>query len=236
MKLRISIWPVLGVMIFAQLGCEVPTKLKCPPITAAPTLTTSSLVNRLIDDGAKLDGLHNYQSLVLTADDYRQMKAYCLDHPDPSSFVVLMLLRERSPADYQSLSPNIRTVILCRALRHLLTLGDFGHLPQSLHPQEQRGGAAMQALLEGGGEEILQLLYWELDDRLPVMFFGSSDSTAAIRYRYRHCDFAEWACRLVLNEPYLLRDDLNERDAAIAALKSRLLREGYLKSATPIGL
>lgn len=42
--------------------------------------------------------------------------------------------------------------------------------------------------------------------------------------------------RRMLNEVYLLKDDPAVRDRDIAELKARLLREGLVKSSTPIGL
>jgi hypothetical protein len=234
-KSRFVIFLVLLAALPFIVGCSSEKRSSASAIVA-PAVSPTPAVSRLIDDGAKLNGLANYSTLSLTPNDIQQLKAYCHAHPDPSAFVALMVLRDRSRTDYQSLHPASRSAILCRALRHLLTLADFGHLPKTLDPRAQNGESAMHALLEADRDENLKLLFQELEDRVPVDFFGSSDSTAAIRDRYRHCDYAEWACRLILGEPYSLKDAVSERDAAIAALKSRLLREGLVKSPTPLGL
>ena len=224
-------FPYLAILMLAAIpGCG------CEHEVATRPEEDSDLAVRVLAEGLRLDGTHSHENSKFTPQDFARLKAYCLSHPDPSAFPALMILYAHAAAEYQSLSPKLRSTILCRALRHELTLADFGHLPQGSEPESQNGLTAMKALLDADHAENFKLLFYELDDRMPVDFFGSSDATTASRLHYRHCDFAAWACYRMLGDNYILKTNLEERNQDIEILKTRLLKEGHVKSATPTGM
>jgi hypothetical protein len=104
--------------------------------------------------------------------------------------------------------------VLCSALSHLTYLNDWGHL--AVAPRE---GAPARALVETGAT-ALSCLEPLLADRRPAPFFGSADATLATAYR--RADFAYRAAASILGEKPVFHDSVEERDAAIARLRSRL--------------
>ena len=168
--------------------------------------------------GSFVPGSPLFTGRSLSAEEVEAASSYIKEHPDISSYHLLMILRELSSSTYAGIPDATKAKVLCDALARLREFNDFGHLytdPVSLD------GVAAKALLEIG-EPALGCLRKLLLNKDRVRHFGSDGAITSSIYEYRRADFAYRYIMLILGRTPVLLDELKERDKLIADLLKEL--------------
>ena len=178
------------------------------------------LLDRLIADSRRhLTAVESEALRALSGPlpDAERFVQYIRDHPDESSYHVLLALRRAGPPEYARIPDAVKAAVLTAALARLIYLNDWGYLD----PREPYDGEAAQALLEVGAAAA-PLLAPLLDDARPAPLFGSETATMSSMYGYRRSDFAYRYLAKILGLAPGFDADPRRRDPDIAALKRRL--------------
>ena len=153
----------------------------------------------------------------LTPEEVQAAVSYVQRHPNASSFVLLMAVRQYGPQDYGRISKDIRARVICDGMAKLVFLNDFGNMT----PSNSHDGEAAKALLSVGRPALPYLgrLLWDTFD---APLYGSATASVAHIYKYRRCDWAYRYTMLILGREPVFLETPEERDKLIDKLKAEL--------------
>ena len=184
----------------------------------------SPTVKRLIDlskaKGA-YDGSGLWQKDPFLPAEIPEALAYIKDHPDHTSYHLLLVLREHRPDSYKKVSKENVAAILCSSLKNQTVLNDFGTLDAN---DDSLDYDSAEVLIETG-KIALKSLAPILDDDSPAILVGSQIGLLSDAYKYRRKDFAYRYAALILGEKPVFKEDIKERDKDIERLKKKLKEE-----------
>jgi hypothetical protein len=208
-----SLLACLFSAVAVMLGCTSGEK-------QVPKVTRMSHLKQLVDESTKEKSAS--QSSLLSTDPLGdrglpEALAYINKHPDYTSYLVLLAVRKYYSASYKGLPDEVKSAILCSALKNSIFLNDWG----ALAPDESFDDESAKALLETG-KVALKCLGPILDDDQEAPLWGSKDSTISHAYRYRRKDFAYRYASLILSKSPVFRANPKERDKDIERLKAEL--------------
>jgi hypothetical protein len=104
---------------------------------------------------------HDLHGIALTDEEAARAAAWVAQHPDHTSYHLVLALRSRAPARYREVPAAARAAVLCAALQHLQLFNDWGHLIDT--PGD---GPAVAALVDAGPAALVCLRPL-LDDTRP---------------------------------------------------------------------
>jgi hypothetical protein len=136
---------------------------------------------------------------------------------DYRSYLLLMYIRSIDPGAFARIQPEVRSRVLVSALAMQTSLNDWGYLDEG----GSYDGPATEALLETGTTAV-QFLLPLLADTSSAPLMGSEESTMAVRYGYRRCDFAYRYIMILLKERPSFQANALSRDQDIERLRGRL--------------
>ena len=175
-----------------------------------PAAVSDSTIDRLVQhslDGHLLGQAREWVDGALDDAQAREAARRIQARPDPSSFHLLMTLREAAPTAYAAIPAAARASVLVDTLRGATYLNDFGHLG----PGGGADGPAGEALIETG-EAAREPLLALLEDRDEAPLRGSEAAAVSALYSYRRSDFAYRFLRRLDGEDPDLAEDRAERD------------------------
>ena len=151
----------------------------------------------------------------LSEDEIEAAAAYVRDHPDSSSYLLLMALRQQANGAYWSVPDDIKARILCDALSRLAFLVDFG----PVGPSDIYSSQATRAIVVLG-KAAVPYLREELKDMRPAPLNPGED--AAKPGGYRRADLAYYCLMQIRGTKPTFPADLKQRDKLIADLEKEL--------------
>jgi hypothetical protein len=211
---RVASLGIIGLLLLAR-GCDdgkqKPGSTSCPAMSARLQQAVSQARS----------GKTSIESAVagMSAREIEVARGYIRQHPDVSSYILLMALREQAPETYAVIADETKAKVLCAALAKAMFLNDFGYLESS----ESYDGKAAKALIKIG-KPAVHCLSELLGDRSKGPLWGSQEATLSSSLQYRRADFAYRYIMLILNRKPVFSDDPAERDRLIADLQKELNR------------
>jgi hypothetical protein len=170
-----------------------------------------------------VDGYNLLKKSPLADRDVPEALAYIRKHDDYSSFYVLLAVRKYYAASYRHVPNEVKSGILCSALKNMPLLNDFGELGRGAADVWADDADGALALRETG-KEALKWLQPMLDDDRPAPLGGSDEAKASLDDKYRRKDYAYRFASLILGKTPAFQADPKKRDKDIEILKAELKR------------
>jgi hypothetical protein len=148
----------------------------------------------------------------LNADKLAQVQAHIKQHPDYSSFHMLMALRRHHAEEYKTVAAETKSAILADALKQAHIFNNFGHLDST----NDLGKEWIEL-----GTPAINSLGQILDDKRSAPHIGSEDATMSSVYSYRRCDYAYRYIMLIRGESPAFPRSVDVRDTQIEDLKKK---------------
>jgi len=144
--------------------------------------------------------------------DIPEAMKYIKEHPDYSSYHLLMTLRKYFPIAYGQITSGQKAAILCSNLTTVIAMNDWGDL---VPPWDDK---AAKALLELGKDALGPLLP-VLKNNTAARLNGSDEATDSIVYHFRRKDYAYRYISLILGRRPEFSEDVRTRDLEIERLE-----------------
>lgn len=207
-----TVWAIILVLISvtSALGSDtvpmLPERFK--PLVEDAQRNTCPGESELYGEFAKTE---------LSSAEIEAIVKWLINNVDYRSLFVLLVLKDKAPNSYETLSVETRAKILISSLQNTNCLNDWGNLT----PEQSYDDTLAKGLI-ALGKRVLPILRPVLDDKKDALLFGSEEATISRGYGYRRCDFAFRYIQLIRGKKPVFEEKPAERDKLIQECKHDL--------------